>query len=88
MTPKVFFREVKAAELRAEDRLRESTTQAWQTCRIYFQTQSDKRMPKLKSLLNEIGAHGGSAKQSPAEMREVLRTMADAIGSKVRQVPA
>jgi hypothetical protein len=79
----VFFREVKAAELAAEDRLRELTTQAWQANRIFFETKAKKRMPKLKQLLNEIGTRR-EAKQSNGQLRAALHTLSGQYGIPLR----
>lgn len=85
MTPKTFFREAKAAELRAEDRLRELTTQAWQTCRVYFETQSKKKMPALKKLLDEIGGPKRGERQSLAGMKAALHIISEQHGIPLRR---
>lgn len=89
MTPKVFFREVKAAELRSEDRLRTATTQAWQTVRIYAEAKGSKSgFPRLGKFLDEIGAASKqrATSQSSVEMKAMLNLFAAEHKLKIREV--
>ena len=89
MTPRQFFRACQAAELRSQDRLRELTTQAWQTVRIYAEARGRKSgFPKLQKFLDEIGTSKGRGPQSARGMRVALELLAAATGTKVREVKA
>jgi hypothetical protein len=74
---------VKAAEQKAEDRLKELTTQAWQANRIHFETKAKKRMPKLKTLLDEIGPRK-AGRQTTAQIRAALYTLSGQYGIPLR----
>jgi hypothetical protein len=89
MTPKVFFREVKASEYRSEDRLREATTQAWQTVRIYAEAKGSKSgFPSLRKFLDEIGSASTqrSSSQSAVEMKAMLNMFAAEHKLRIREV--
>lgn len=88
MTPRVLGRELEAARMRAVDRFREHTTQAWQTVRFNAAYRSKKGLQPLSSYLDEMekGARGLPPPQSPIEAAAALEIIAAQWGLKMRKV--
>lgn len=75
LTPRELSRAFVIHAARSESEFNRDTTLAYQVVRIWLQTQHDKRMPKLDTLL----AHSGprpSQKQSVESMRFALKQLA------------
>lgn len=85
MTIREFFREVAAAQARAEDRAKEATFQAWQTARFYLQGRSKKGMPRLTEAMREIGGPA-AAQQTPAQLLAVMQILSATYQIPLRRV--
>lgn len=81
-TLRELFREFAAARARQQDQSTRDVVLAWQVVRVYVQTQNEKRVPMLASLLPRDPSVV-SAGQSYAEQRSALQVLSQMYGGPI-----
>jgi hypothetical protein len=79
------FREFAAARQRQRDQVERDIALAWQVVRIYVQTQNDKHVPALDSLLPRDPSLG-PRRQTHAEQRAALATLSEMYGGPIHLI--
>lgn len=86
MTPAELWVEFDAGREVRRKQFERDTTLAWQANRIYVQTQNQKRLPKLSSLIPKRHGSPSMGRPSLESQKATLFQLAQQYGGAVRQV--